>query len=196
MRTRSSTPTTFLPVSDGAAEPRPEPVLEPAFAARPLDPRGQAMVSQLSMIHNLLRENLGIIEALATAVARGQDRVEIQGQVALLGSDGGLRMLQVNCFEYCRFVHGHHGLEDAAMLPRVRSANPAIGPVVDRLESDHRRVSVLLDDIEAAAQRLDEVPDSRSVLVTALETLGGHLLEHLAYEEESLAPTMSRMAGW
>ena len=105
-------------------------------------------------------------------------------------------MLQLNCLSYCRFVHGHHGLEDAAMLPRMRAANPAIGPVVDRLEADHRRVSVLLDRVQAAAARLGSADDARQDVVNELGTLRTHLLEHLTYEEDSLAETMSRLDGW
>ena len=116
--------------------------------------------------------------------------------MAVLSGVSGLRMLQVNCLSYCRFVHGHHGLEDAAMLPRVRAANPAIGPVVDRLEADHRRVSVLLDDVERAAARLGGSDDARTDVITALGALRGHLLEHLDYEEVALASTFSRMTGW
>jgi len=112
------------------------------------------MLAELKIIHAMLRENLDLVDRLARAVALGIDAIEVQGQVEVLTGIGGLRMLQVNCLTYCRFVHGHHGLEDAAMLPRVRAANPAIGLVIDRLEADHRRVSVLLDDVESAAARL------------------------------------------
>ncbi len=187
---------TSSPVSDGAAEPRPEALLDPALAAVPPGPRGEAMLAQLHMIHNLLRGNLDIVEQLGVAIADGVDQLEIQGQVAVLAGDGGLRMLQVNCLAYCKFVHGHHGLEDAALFPSVRAANPAIGPVVDQLEDDHRRVSELLDDVQAAADRLEESTESRTDLVTTLETLRAHLLEHLAYEEQSLGPTLVRMNGW
>jgi hypothetical protein len=154
------------------------------------------MLAELKMIHNLLRENLVIVDQLAGAILAGADKIEIQGQVADLAGPRGLRLLQVNCFAYCRFVHGHHGLEDAAMLPRLRAANPSIRPVTDRLEADHRRVSVLLDDVTRAADGLDESTPSRGHLVAALDALREHLLEHLAYEEEALAETLSRLTGW
>ena len=179
-----------------AVDRRPEPVLDPAFGARPVDPRGQAMLAELQTIHTMLRDNLDVVERLSKAVADGVDAIEIQGRVALLAGVGGLRMLQVNCLTYCRFVHGHHGLEDAAMFPRLRAANPGIGPVVDRLEADHRHVSVLVDDVEAAAARLGGSDQAGTDVVGALGALRRHLLEHLAYEEEALAGTLSRMTGW
>ena len=154
------------------------------------------MLAELKIIHAMLRENLDLVDRLARAVAAGIDAIEVQGQVEVLTGIGGLRMLQVNCLAYCRFVHGHHGLEDAAMLPRVRAANPAIGLVVDRLEAEHRRVSVLLDDVESAAARLGGSDEARTDVVDTLDALRRHLLEHLDYEEESLGPTMSRMTGW
>ena len=82
------------------------------------------------------------------------------------------------------------------MISRVRAANPAIAPVADRLEADHRQVSVLLDDVTDAADRLDGSVRSRGDLIRALDALREHLLEHLDYEEESLASTLSRMSGW
>jgi hypothetical protein len=175
---------------------RPEAVLDEAFGRLPVNPRGEAMLRELIMIHNLLRQNVEIVGALAEATAAGLPSVEVLGQVVALGDEHGLRMLQTNCFAYCRFVHGHHGLEDAAVFPRVRAANPAIGPVVDRLVADHRRVADLLNVAEAAAGALSATEEAREGVVLALKALGDHLLEHLAYEERSLGPTLQRMTGW
>jgi hypothetical protein len=175
---------------------RPEARLDEEFGQLEPDPRGQAMLRELLGIHRMLRSNLTIIDDIAVAVAAGASQAEVQGQVLGLSGAGGLRTLQVNCLAYCRFVHGHHGVEDAAMFPRVRAANPAIGPVVDRLEADHRRVADLLDATEAAAEALDDTDAARAAVVDRLGALREHLLEHLDYEEHSLGPTMVRMTGW
>jgi hypothetical protein len=53
--------------------------------------------------------------------------------------------LKVSCLRYCSHVHAHHGAEDVLLFPALRAADPTIGPVVDRLEADHVRVSDLLD---------------------------------------------------
>ena len=74
------------------------------------------MLAELKMIHNMLRDNLDLVDQLVHAADNGVDAIEIQGQVAVLTGVSGLRKLQVNCLSYCRIVHGHHGLEDVAML--------------------------------------------------------------------------------
>ena len=77
------------------------------------------------------------------------------------------------------------------LFPALRDADPAIGPVVDRLEADHRRVSDLLDAVEAAAARLTAAEaDARADVVLALDELHGHLLEHLDYEELRAGPVL------
>jgi hypothetical protein len=58
-----------------------------------------------------------------------------------------------------------------AFFPRLRTANPALGPVVDRLEAG-----------EAARQRVAD----------GLYALGVQLLAHLHYEEERAGPTIRR----
>jgi hemerythrin-like domain-containing protein len=103
--------------------------------------------------------------------------------------------LKVNCLHYCRHVHAHHGAENALLFPALRAADPEIGPVVDRLEADHARVSDLLDAIEAAARELTESgsSDARRRVSEGLQDLRVHLLEHLDYEERHAGPTMRRL---
>ena len=97
----------------------------------------------------------------------------------------------MNCLHYCHFVHGHHNLEDVALFPALRRADPDIVPVIDRLEGEHRVVSEQLDEVEAAAAALGE--NGRERVVTALDTLAETLLAHLAFEEESIGPALRRM---
>ena len=81
------------------------------------------------------------------------------------------------------------------LFPALRAADPSIGPVVDRLEADHARVSDLLDVVEAAARKLTETNggDARRRVIDGLRDLHVHLLEHLEYEERSAGPTMRRL---
>ncbi len=59
------------------------------------------------------------------------------------------------------------------------------------LEADHRRVSHLLDAVEAAAARLTaDEQDARPDVVLALEELHAHLLEHLEFEELRAGPVL------
>jgi hypothetical protein len=72
--------------------------------------------------------------------------------------------------------------------------NPALGPVVDRLQEDHRLVAGLLEGVEAAVAALDsaDTPPARAAVAEALEALAAHLLAHLELEEESVAETLRR----
>src|SRR6266851_1298905 len=101
-------------------------------------------------------------------------------------ASGPLWQLRINCLHYCRFVHSHHGVESMLLFPELRRADPALDPVVDKLEADHARVSGLLDDVEAAAGELSaaEDPAARQRLTAALHVLSEDLLAHLQYEEE------------
>jgi hemerythrin-like domain-containing protein len=119
---------------------------------------------------------------------------ELEAELRELKTAGPLWQLKVNCLRYCRVVHLHHGLEDAMLFPALREADPDIGPVVDRLEADHRRVSDLLDAVEAAAARLTAADeDARADVVVTLDALHGHLLEHLDYEELRAGPVLRRL---
>jgi hemerythrin-like domain-containing protein len=95
-------------------------------------------------------------------------------------------------------VHAHHNLEDVAIFPGLRRSNPALGPVVDKLEADHRTVSHQLDEVEAAADALvaEDALDARARVVTALGDLAAGLLAHLTYEEDAIGPTILEWDGW
>ena len=95
-------------------------------------------------------------------------------------------------------MHSHHHAESALLFPRLRLTNPALGPVVDKLEADHAAVSGLLDDVSAAAAELasHEDPAARRRLAVALASLSTVLLAHLDYEEVHIADTLRSWADW
>jgi hemerythrin-like domain-containing protein len=106
--------------------------------------------------------------------------------------------LKYGCWHYCRFVHAHHTIEDAAVFPMVRKHDPSLGRVVDRLEEDHLTVHGITERIAAEAESVptDASGASRPRLVEALTELEEHLLAHLAREEEALGPLLSTWDRW
>ena len=84
------------------------------------------------------------------------------------------------------------------LFPRLRQSDPALGPVVDKLEADHAAVSGLLDDVSAAASELagEEAPATRTRLIGALADLSAVLLGHLDYEEEQISGTLRTWTSW
>jgi hypothetical protein len=157
--------------------------------------QGKALFAELLWVHSMIRRDLAIVEQLAADVSGGLPGEDVRDALAELKTTGPLWQLRVNCLRYCRFVHAHHGAEDVLLFPSLRVAEPSVGPVVDRLERDHARVSDLLDVVEAAARALADADgdDARRRVVDALEELHVHLLEHLDYEERNAGPVMRRL---
>jgi hypothetical protein len=165
--------------------PTPEPAADNPF------------FEELLWVHGMLRRDLEAVSRLAVEVADGMAGAELRAELGELKANGPLWRLKVNCLTYCRFVHRHHRAEDVLLFPNLVRIDPALAPVIERLESDHRRVAELLEGTEASARVLeeDESEPARRRVVAALDELGAHLLEHLAFEERSLEAPMSRLDG-
>jgi hypothetical protein len=157
--------------------------------------RGRAIFEELLWVHSIIRRDLASVEQLAADVGEGLSGEAVQETLAELKTAGPLWQLKVSCLRYCSHVHAHHGAEDVLLFPVLRAADPSIGPVVDRLEADHLRVSDLLDVVEAAARALTETNGdaARRRVIDGLQELHVHLLEHLDYEELNAGPAMRRL---
>ena len=162
------------------------------------NPRGEAMVAELKWVHDMIRRDLRTVRQLAADVASGLPASQIRAGVRSLAASGPLWQLKINCLQYCRFVHSHHHAESIMLFPRLRRANPALSPVVDKLEADHLSISGLLDEVGEAAQKLSsgEDPAVRERLIQALQKLSTDLLAHLRYEEENISDTLRALPGW
>ena len=108
----------------------------------------------------MIRRNLETVRWLADELDNGLSGPEAAARIGDLEIGSALWQLKINCLQYCRFVHMHHHGESALLFPRLRAADPALGPVVDKLEADHARVSDLLDGVSAAAAELAEREDA------------------------------------
>ena len=165
------------------------------FEDQPETGRGRMLYQSLLAVHALIRSDLTRVERLAAAVLDGLPADGVHQELAALKSNGLLWQFQVSCLRYCGFVHMHHNAEDTEFFDELEETNPAIGPVVERLRAEHRKVSDYLDAVEAAARALteDESHDARRAVADALEVLEGHLLAHLEYEELNIASTARRL---
>lgn len=156
------------------------------------------MFRELLYIHSILRRDLQTVRQLADEARAGRSTLEILGRIRNLEANSPLWRLKYGCMYYCRFVHSHHTLEDAALFPMVRKHDPTLHSVVDRLEEDHLKVHHITERIVAVAEEIetDASGASRDRLVEALTELEEHLLTHLAFEEESLGPLLSSWDRW
>ena len=164
----------------------------------PADPRGEALVAELRWVHDMIRRDLRTVRQMADDVEAGLPAEQIQAGIASLAAGGPLWQLKVNCLQYCRFVHSHHHAESVMLFPALRKADPALNPVVDKLEADHLNVSRLLDEVRTAARALGdrEDPALREQLRAALQGLSTDLLAHLEYEEEHISGTLRTWSQW
>ena len=88
---------------------------------------------------------------------------------------------------------GHHGLEDQAIFPYLRTGDPRIAPVIDRLEEEHRAIHHVLDGVDAALVHLVAHPDAIGQVEAAVDLLSDILLSHLSYEESELVEPLARL---
>jgi Hemerythrin HHE cation binding domain len=165
---------------------------------QPPGSRGEAMVAELKWVHSMIRQDLQTVRRLADDVQGGMSGGRVAAGIRSLVAGGPLWQLKINCLQYCRFVHSHHHAESVMLFPALRRLNPELGPVIDKLEADHARVSDLLDEVEAASGELaaQEGPATRHRLTTALQVLSDELLAHLAYEEGNVSATLRTMTAW
>ena len=157
--------------------------------------QGRALFQELLWVHSVVRRDLETVRRLAGEVVNGLPAEQLNAELDELQTNGPLWQLKVNCLRYCRFVHIHHNAEDVLLFPRLRETDSHIGPVVDKLEADHRRVSDDLDEVEAAAVQLTngDSEAARERVADGLNVLAENLLAHLDFEEREAGPTLRRL---
>ncbi len=159
---------------------------------------GQHLFDELQWVHEKIRPDLAVCEDLAERIADGLSPEQVRAEIRELQTNSPLWRLRVNCLYYCRFVHSHHHAEDVMLFPALRASDPAMVPVADRLEADHRLVSDLPDEVEAAADALvlEDAVDIRARIITALGNLRVELIAHLSYGEQMVGPTIRSWTSW
>ena len=96
------------------------------------------------------------------------------------------------CAQYCRFVTGHHGLEDRSVFPHLRRSEPALTPVLDRLEQEHLVIHDVLEQLDEALVGLVSGASGTAELRRVVDRLSETLLAHLSFEEDELVAPLDR----
>jgi len=96
------------------------------------------------------------------------------------------------CAYYCRFVTGHHMLEDEAIFPHLRAREVGLEPVIDRLADEHKIIHHVLNDVDQALVDHLRNPADFAGLQQGVDILTDTLLSHLAYEEAQLVEPLAR----
>ena len=165
----------------------------PATGATYTD-RGRRDGQALVQIHDHLRGELDQLRDLVGQVVHGnRDIGEARSLISTLTMRQNSWTLGTYCETYCRIVTVHHTIEDQRMFPSLRDADPALGPVVDRLEEEHHAIAAVLERVDAALVGLVARPGELDEVQAAVDLLSDALLSHLSYEERELVEPLARL---
>jgi iron-sulfur cluster repair protein YtfE (RIC family) len=154
---------------------------------------GRYIGGHLIEVHDHLRTELGQVRELIHQVRQGA--IDAGGARSVI-NEMTLRQhdwaLGAYCASYCRFVTGHHMLEDEAVFPHLRAREAGLGPVIDRLTGEHKIIHQVLSDVDQALVDHLRNPTDLAGLQQAVDLLTDTLLSHLAYEEAQLVEPLAR----
>src|SRR5262245_4785266 len=177
-----------MPSDESTRPSRPMPTDDVAYTDR-----GRSNAQHLIDIHNHFRSELAQIRELIDQVRDGAIEA---GQARSVINDMTIRQnnwtLGAYCASYCRVLTQHHTLEDRALFPYLRSRDPALGPVLDRLGEEHHAIHGVLEQIDRSLVSNLTEPNDLAALGAAVDTLTDSLLSHLAYEEHELVEPIAR----
>jgi hemerythrin-like domain-containing protein len=173
--------------------------VEPEGATYRLDMQGNSQ--HLVDIHDHLRRELAQVRGVLDQVRRGHlDVGRARSVINTMTMRQNNWTLGAYCESYCRVVTGHHTLEDRSVFPHLRRTVPGLGPVIDRLESEHVVIHDVLEAFDRALVGLVAADGSRTEgrealdeVARQLDLLTDTLLSHLAYEERELLGPLARV---
>jgi iron-sulfur cluster repair protein YtfE (RIC family) len=155
--------------------------------------RGRFIGAHLIEIHDHLRDELDRVRDLVRQVREGA--IDADGARSAI-NEMTMRQndwaLGAYCAHYCRFVTGHHMLEDEAVFPYLRAMEAGLEPVIDRLADEHKIIHQVLNDVDQALVDHLRNPADFTGLQQAVDVLTDALLSHLAYEEGQLVEPLAR----
>jgi hemerythrin HHE cation binding domain-containing protein len=166
---------------------RPQPPSDAAYSAH-----GRAIAGHLIEIHDHLRAELSQIRELIGQVRDSAGAARVRSAINQMTLRQNSWTLGAYCASYCRIVTGHHTLEDQAVFPHLRAAEPGLAPVLDRLADEHKTIHKVLEDVDAALVGHLRDPGNFDGLQEAADILTDTLLSHLAYEEAQLVEPLAR----
>jgi hypothetical protein len=167
------------------------PALDPD---RVYAPHQLASGQHLIEVHDHLRAELEQVRDLVEQVAAGSmDVGQARSHINTMTMRQNNWTLGLYCESYCRLVTTHHSLEDATLFPRLRRADPALTPVVNRLQEEHLVIHDVLEGVDKALVALVDGSGDIAGLREAVDLLDDTLLSHLSYEERELVEPLARL---
>jgi hemerythrin-like domain-containing protein len=144
-------------------------------------------------VHDHLRGELAQLRDLVGQLRDGAvDAGEARGFISQMTIRQNSWTVGAYCASYCRLLTQHHSLEDVSIFPHLRSRDPALAPVLDRLAEEHRIIHGVLEAVDRAFVEFIAQRDDFTVIDAAIDALDKTLLSHLAYEESQLCEPLAR----
>jgi alkanesulfonate monooxygenase SsuD/methylene tetrahydromethanopterin reductase-like flavin-dependent oxidoreductase (luciferase family) len=154
----------------------------------------QATGKHLIDVHDGLRAELTQLHDLVDQVAAGKINAgDARSHISQMTVRQNDWVLGAYCVNYCRVVTTHHTLEDQSLFPHLRAADPALRPVIDRLEQEHHVIHDVLERVDKALVAFVADPSSMETIRAAVDLLSDTLLSHLSYEERELVEPIARL---
>ena len=83
----------------------------------------------------------------------------------------------------------HHPKEDAHLFKRLRERHPDALPLLDRLETDHRKGAAMIRDLEQALMRYEQEGEARfAAFEKAVREYAEFQWKHMGVEETEVLP--------
>ena len=156
-------------------------------------PAGRTASAELVAVHDMLRAELATVRDLIVQVQKGAiNAARARSELNQMTMRQNNWTVGAYCQSYCRVVTQHHSLEDAAVFPYLRGRDDSLGPVLDRLQDEHRVIHRVLDAVDRALVNYISESGDATELAKAADLLTDTLLSHLAYEERELIDPLAR----
>jgi len=164
---------------------------------RTYTPQQLAEGRHLVEVHDALRAELDQVYDLIDQVATGtMNAATARSHLNEMTMRQNNWTLGTFCESYCRVVTVHHTIEDQSLFPYLRHHDPRLGPVIDRLQAEHRIIHDVLDGVDRALVAFISAADRAAALTdlrAAADLLGDTLRSHLSYEERELVEPIARL---
>ncbi len=157
---------------------------------------GVAIAGHLIDVHDHLRSELdqirGMVDQVRVAGIDGVGAARETLHAMTLRQNSW--MLGAYCARYCSMITGHHNLESSGIFPHLKASDPALAPVIDRLDEEHEVIHHLVEAIDAALVAFVSADEAAGLdgLQAAVDGLTDALLSHLSYEEHQLVAPLAR----
>lgn len=155
--------------------------------------RGRQVGQHLIDVHDGLRGELEQLRSLLDQVRAGKRTAgEARDELSRMTLRQNDWTLGAFCSRYCVFLTRHHTLEDDSIFPHLRSSDPALGPVIDKLTEEHVAIGDAVDAVDRALVAHINDPADFASLQATIDALTDILLSHLSYEEVELVEPLAR----